>query len=353
LKALILAGGKGTRLRPFSFSRAKQLLPVANKPVLFYGLEAVREAGIEDVGIVIGEAGEEIKEAVGDGSKWGMKVTYIYQEKPLGLAHAVWMAREFLENSPFVLYLGDNLLLGGIKEFVRLFSQKKPDALILLSPVARPEQFGVATLNKKGQVIGLVEKPKDPPSNLALVGVYIFQPCIFDAISTLTPSGRGELEITDAIQRLVNKDKEVLPFTVSGWWKDTGKKEDLLEANRILLKHLQPVHRGNLKDTIIEGRVSTASGSYLENVRITGPVIIGEKAIIKNTIIHPYTAIGPESCILGCEIGDTIIMSGAEILQVENKITGSLIGEKVRVEKQRNDRELVMALGDYSSLDLP
>src|ERR671918_1635864 len=275
MKGLILSGGKGTRLRPITHTSAKQLVPVANKPVLFYGIEAMAEAGIEEVGIIIApETGGEIREAAGDGSRFGVSIEYIEQDAPLGLAHAVLTAEEFLGDSPFVMYLGDNLLRHGIVALVDTFRDEQPDALILLTPVPDPEHYGVAELSD-GRVSRLVEKPKQPQTDLALVGVYMFTPVIFDAARAIEPSWRGELEITDAIQALVDRGLQVDPHIVLGWWKDTGQVQDMLEANRLVLDDLEERMDGELDDARVEGRVVIEPGAKLERTTVRGPAVIG------------------------------------------------------------------------------
>ena len=276
MKGLILSGGKGTRLRPLTHTSAKQLVPVANKPVLFYGIEAMAEAGIEEVGIIIApETGGEIREAAGDGSRFGVRIEYIEQDAPLGLAHAVLTAEAFLGDSPFVMYLGDNLLRNGIVALVDTFRTEQPDALILLTPVPDPENYGVAELDGDNRVARLVEKPKEPKTDLALVGVYMFTPAIFDAARSIEPSWRDELEITDAIQTLVDRGLRVDPHIVHGWWKDTGQVQDMLEANRLILDDLDERVEGELVDSRVEGRVVIEEGARLERTTVRGPAVIG------------------------------------------------------------------------------
>jgi glucose-1-phosphate thymidylyltransferase len=331
LKGLILSGGKGTRLRPLTHTSAKQLVPVANKPVLFYGLEAMAEAGIRDVGIIIApETGGEIRAAVGDGSSFGLSVEYIEQEAPLGLAHAVLTAEQFLGASPFVMYLGDNLLRDGIGELVDTFRREEPDALILLTPVPDPEHYGVAELSD-GRVTRLVEKPTEPSTDLALVGVYMFTPAVFDAARSIEPSGRGELEITDAIQTLVDRGLRVDPHIVHGWWKDTGQVEDMLEANRLILDDLEERRDGELIDTRVEGRVVIEHGARLESSTVRGPAIVGRGSQIKDAYIGPYTAVGEDVRITGAELEHSIVLSGSEISGLEYRIEASLIGRNVRI----------------------
>ncbi|MGH8103115.1 MAG: glucose-1-phosphate thymidylyltransferase, partial [bacterium] len=269
----MLAGGKGTRLRPLTYTRAKQLIPVANKPILFYGLESLAEAGVKDVAIIIGETGSEIRHAVGDGSPWGLRVDYIVQPEPLGLAHAVKIAHDYLRDSPFIMYLGDNIIKEGVKPFVEQFGREKPNALILLSRVRDPQRFGVAELSG-GRVVHLVEKPKTPKSDLALVGVYIFDSTIFDAVNSIQPSARGEFEITDAIQYQIDRSRHVSSFTITGWWKDTGKLEDLLEANQILLNDLPRRIDGAVdSDSKVDGCVVIEPGATVAKSTIRGPAI--------------------------------------------------------------------------------
>jgi glucose-1-phosphate thymidylyltransferase len=332
MKGLILSGGKGTRLRPLTHTSAKQLVPVANKPVLYYGLEAMAAAGIGDVGIIIApETGGEIRDAVGDGSRFGVSIEYVEQHEPLGLAHAVLTAEPFLGDSPFVMYLGDNLLRDGIVELVETFRDEQPDALILLTPVPDPEHYGVAELNGQGRVGRLVEKPKEPRTNLALVGVYMFTPAIFDAARAIEPSWRGELEITDAIQTLVDRGLRVDPHIVHGWWKDTGQVQDMLEANRLILDDLGERVEGELIESRVEGRVAIEAGAVLERTTVRGPAIVGRRSRIRNAYIGPYTAIGDEVTIENAELEHSIVLSGSSIRDLEYRIEASLIGKDVRI----------------------
>src|SRR6476469_10013274 len=313
LKGLILSGGRGTRLRPITHTNAKQLVPVANKPVLFYGLEAMADAGIEQVGIIIApETGETIREATGDGSRFGLELTYIEQDEPKGLAHAVLTAESFLGSSPFVMYLGDNLLKDGITELVETFKRSGPDALILLTHVPDPEHYGVAELDGD-RVKRLVEKPSEPPSDLALVGVYMFTSSIFDAGKAIKPSGRGELEITDAIQHLVDSGRRVDSHVVHGWWKDTGQVQDMLDANRLILDDIEEHHGGEEIDSRVEGRVSVSEGAVVERSTIRGPAVIGKGARITDAYVGPYTAIGDDVVVTNSEIEHSIVLSGSSI----------------------------------------
>lgn len=333
MKGLILSGGKGTRLRPLTYTHAKQLVPVANKPVLFYGIEALKEAGISQIGIIVGDTKEEIKQATGDGSHWDLNITYIEQAAPLGLAHAVKISEEFLRGEPFVMYLGDNILKSGITSLVEEFQQKKPNSLILLTEVANPHMFGVAEL-EDGRVVRLVEKPKKPASNLALVGVYMFDAHIFEAVKAIKPSWRNELEITDAIQYLVEHGYEVQPHLVTGWWKDTGKIEDILEANRLILETISGSNLGNVDDTSrINGQVVIEQGVVVKNSIIRGPAIIGEKSEISDSYIGPFTSIQNNCKIIHTEIENSIVLEKSEIVEVGGRIDESLIGREVKIFK--------------------
>ncbi len=354
LKGLILSGGKGTRLRPITHTSAKQLVPVANKPVLFYGLEAMAEAGITDVGVIIApETGDEIRAAAGDGERFGVSITYIEQEAPLGLAHAVLTAEEFLGQTPFVMYLGDNLLRDGISELVAAFRSEAPDALILLTPVDDPEHYGVAELDD-GKVARLAEKPPEPKTNLALVGVYMFTPAIFEAARAIEPSGRGELEITDAIQQLVDSGLRVDPHIVHGWWKDTGQVQDMLEANRLILDDLEARVDGEVVDSRMEGRVVVESGARLERATVRGPAIIGAGARIADAYIGPYTAIGDDVEISNAEIEHSIILAGSSVRDLQGgRVEASLIGRNVAIVRTRDlPKAYRFVIGDSAEIEL-
>jgi glucose-1-phosphate thymidylyltransferase len=334
LKGLILSGGTGTRLRPITYTSAKQLVPVANKPVLFYGIEALAAAGIEEIGIIISpETGAEIRKAAGDGERFGVAITYIEQDSPLGLAHAVLTGEAFLGDSPFVMYLGDNLLRDGVTDLVDTFRKEEPDALILLTPVNDPENYGVAELDGSQRVARLAEKPQDPSSNLALVGVYMFGASIFDAARAIEPSGRGELEITDAIQRLVDGGLRVDPHIVHGWWKDTGQVQDMLEANHLILDDLEERIEGELVDSRVHGRVVIEKGARLERATVRGPAIIGAGAILRDAYIGPYTAVGPGVRIESAEVEYSIVLEGSSIENLEGRIEASLVGKNVAIRR--------------------
>jgi glucose-1-phosphate thymidylyltransferase len=354
LKGLILSGGAGTRLRPITHTSAKQLVPVANKPVLFYGIEALVEAGITEIGIIIApETGEEIKRAAGDGSRFGAAITYIEQEAPLGLAHALLTAEGYLGASPFVMYLGDNLLRNGLVELVEAFRASEPEALILLTSVPDPSSYGVAELDG-ARVVRLVEKPEDPPSDLALVGVYMFGPAIFDAAKGIQPSARGELEITDAIDALIDGGKRVEPHIVRGWWKDTGRLEDMLEANRLVLEDLESRVDGELSESRVEGRVVIEAGAKLERSTVRGPAVIAAGAHITDSYVGPYTAIDRDVVIAGSEIEHSIVLAGSRIRDLPARMEASLLGKGVTVERSLGmPKTLRFLVGDNADISIP
>ena len=331
MKGLILSGGKGTRLRPLTYTSAKQLVPVANKPVLFYGIEAIAAAGIREIGIVVGDTQAEIRAAVGDGSRWGVRVEYIQQEAPLGLAHAVKISQPFIGDDPFVMYLGDNLLNKGITNFVEEFAREKPAAQILLARVPDPQMFGVAEL-RNGTVVRLVEKPKEPIGDLALVGVYMFGPEVFESVNRITPSARNELEITDAIQDLIDRGLTVRPHIVDGWWKDTGKLEDMLEANRLILDTQERRIDGAVDaESRVDGKVIIEAGAVVERSVIRGPAIIGSGARIVHAYVGPFTSIGNDVEIQDSEIEHSIVLEGSSVRDLSNRVIDSLIGKNVRI----------------------
>jgi glucose-1-phosphate thymidylyltransferase len=359
LKGLILSGGKGTRLRPITHTSAKQLVPVANKPVLFYGIEAMAEAGIKEVGIIIApETGPEIEQAAGDGSRFGVRISYIVQDEPLGLAHAVLTAELFLDGSAFVMYLGDNLLQGGISELVAAFREHEPDALILLTPVPDPENYGVAELAEAGpgavgSVVRLVEKPTEPATDLALVGVYMFTSGIHDAARAIEPSARGELEITDAIQHLVDGGMRVEPHIVRGWWKDTGRLEDMLEANRLILDNLIERVEGELIESQVDGRVVIEAGARLERTIVRGPAIVGAGAQLSDCYIGPYTAIGERCTISSSEVEHSILLAGCSVCDLDGRMESSLLGRNVTVRRgERQPRAYRFMVGDNSDISI-
>ncbi len=353
MRALVLAGGAGTRLRPMTYTSAKQLLPVGNKPVLFYGLEAIRDAGIIDVCIVVGDTAPAIRSAVGDGQSFGLNVTYVRQDAPLGLAHAVLVARDFLGDDDFVMYLGDNFILGGITELVEEFRELRPDAQILLAAVDDPRQFGVAEFDDTGQVIGLEEKPERPKSDRALVGVYLFTPAIHESVRRLQPSWRGELEITEAIQWLIRAGHKVTATPVSGYWKDTGTVVDLLEANRMVLEGMQPRLAGAVdQDSELIGRVVVEAGAQVTGSRIMGPAIIGADTVVSESYIGPFTSVAQDCVIADSEIEYSILMRGASVRGLR-RIEASLIGHDVEVTPApRAPKAYRLVLGDRSQVQI-
>jgi glucose-1-phosphate thymidylyltransferase len=354
LKGLILSGGRGTRLRPITYTSAKQLVPVANKPVLFYGIEAMAEAGIREIGIIIApETGDEIRAAAGDGSQFGVQITYVVQDEPAGLAHAVLTAEPFLGGSPFVMYLGDNLLQGGMTELVREFQANEPDSLILLTPVPDPENYGVAELDGSGSVRRLVEKPKEPATDLALVGVYMFTPHIHHAARSIQPSARGELEITDAIQWLVDSGRRVESHIVRGWWKDTGRLDDMLEANRLILETIVRSVDGELVDSQVDGRVIIEAGARLERCTVRGPAIIGAGARLTDAYIGPYTAIGRHCIIEGAEVEHSILLEASTVQGLDGRMESSLLGRDVHITRtHRQPRAYRFMVGDNSDIGI-
>ncbi|MFN8035214.1 MAG: glucose-1-phosphate thymidylyltransferase [Acidimicrobiia bacterium] len=354
MKALVLAGGAGTRLRPITYTSAKQLVPLANKPILFFGLEAIAGAGIRDVGIVVGDTASDIEAAVGDGSQFGLSVTYLPQDEPRGLAHAVLIARDFLGDEPFVMYLGDNLVIGGIASFVEEFEHERPEALVLLTKVENPQQFGVAELAADGTLVRLVEKPKDPPSDLALVGVYLFQPGIHEAVRAIEPSKRGELEITDAIQWLVDRGERVHPHVLSTPWVDTGKLLDLLEANRIVIEEIERNIRGSVdQDSRIVGKVVVDEGAEIVASTIRGPVVVGRGARIERSFVGPFSSIGARVRLVDAEVEHSVVLEDAEIVGV-HRIVDSLIGRGASVtHTTEQPKALRMHIGDHSDVKIP
>ena len=367
MKGLILSGGAGTRLRPITHTSAKQLVPVANKPILFYGIEDMAAAGITEVGIITGETGAEVRGAVGDGSKFGVKVTYIPQDQPLGLAHCVLIARDFLGDDDFVMYLGDNMLQQGLTGFIERFEADRasaaqptldggrpaPAAQILLSEVPDPQRFGVAALDDAGHVIALVEKPENPPSNLALVGVYLFTPAIHEAVAAIAPSPRGELEITDAIQWLIDHDYPVRHDLLTGWWLDTGKKDPLLESNRRVLEELESRIDGSVDDrSEIDGRVVVEEGAEIVNSHIRGPAIIGFGAHVIDSYIGPFTSLADGCRIVNSEIENSVILERASISGVP-RLVDSLIGRDTEVHRSGvRPKATRLMIGDHCLIDL-
>ncbi len=353
MKGLILSGGKGTRLYPITYTSAKQLVPVANRPVLFRVIDAIVEAGIKDIGIVVGDTAPEIRSAVADGSRWGAKITYIQQEAPLGLAHAVLISEDYLGDDQFVMFLGDNVLEGGIVGLVRQFAESDWNAQIVLTQVDNPQHFGVAEL-RDGQVVRLVEKPEVPPSDLALVGIYMFDQNIFEAAKNIKPSWRGELEITDAIQYLIDHGYTVYPYVHEGWWIDTGKPGDMLDCNRLLLESIEPQSMGFVdSESSISGRVIIDKGAQVINSTIRGPAIIGENSHIVNAYIGPFTAIYHDVLIENSEIEHCIILENCKIADVEHRIEDSVIGRNVEITRSPlRPKAYRMMIGDNSQIGI-
>jgi glucose-1-phosphate thymidylyltransferase len=353
MKGLILSGGKGTRLRPITYTSAKQLVPVANRPVLFRVLDAMMEAGITDIGIVVGDTAPVIEAAVGDGSAWGAKVTYIHQEAPLGLAHAVKISEDFLVDDRFVMVLGDNIIEGGITALVKQFTGSDWNAQIVLKRVENPQQFGVAEL-RDGRIARLVEKPKDPPSDLAVVGIYMFDHHVFEAVNAIQPSWRSELEITDAIQYLIEQGYQVYPYIHEGWWIDTGKMEDMLEANRLVLDTNESRIEGFVDaDSKVNGKVVIEKDAEIINSTVRGPAIIGERTRVVNAYIGPFTSIYHDCLIADCEIEHSIIMEHCKITDIHHRIEDSLIGRNVEIVRSPvKPRAYKMVLGDHSKVGI-
>ena len=358
MKALILAGGSGTRLRPITHTRAKQLVPVANKPILFYGIEAMVSAGITEIGVIVGDTRDEVMQALGDGNRFGATITYIAQDQPLGLAHCVLIARQFLADDDFVMYLGDNLLEQDLSAFAAAFElartgDEPPAAQILLKQVPDPHRFGIATLDAAGNVIELVEKPDDPPSDLALVGVYLFTARVHDAVAGIAPSPRGELEITDAIQWLLDQGERVRCELLTGWWIDTGKLTPLLEANRLLLEKIETSIDGSVDQaSTIEGRVVIGEGAEIINSTIRGPVAIGERTRVEDSFIGPFSAIGNDCAVVHSEVEHSVVMDSSSIIEIA-RLEDSLIGSDATVQRSRQKpRALRLMVGDHCQIDV-
>jgi glucose-1-phosphate thymidylyltransferase len=354
MKGLILSGGKGTRLYPLTFTSAKQLIPVANKPVLFRVIEAIRDAGITDIGIVVGDTAEEIKRAVGRGGQWDVNIAYIHQEEPLGLAHAVKISQDFLDDDRFVMFLGDNVIEGGISPLIAQFASSKFNSQIVLTRVDQPEQYGVAELDEQGRIVNLIEKPKVPPSDLALVGIYMFDHHIFEAVHAIQPSWRGELEITDAIQWLVDHGYEVFPHVHRGWWIDTGRPGDMLEANSLVLEELTPVIDGYVdRDSEVDSRVTVEKGAEIINSVVRGPAIIGKDTRLVNAYVGPFTSIYHHCLIENAEISRSIVLEHSQIRNINRRIEDSLIGRHAVLHRSPiRPQAYKFTLGDYSNVGL-
>ena len=355
MKSIILCAGKGTRLRPLTHTSAKHLIPIANKPVLFYAIEAIRDCGINDIGVIIGETGEDIKNGLKDGGKWGVNISYIEQKEALGLAHAVSVAKDFLGEEKFLMYLGDNLLKNGVENYADKFVQGNYNAFVLLTEVDNPKQFGVAEV-EKGRVVRVVEKPKEPVSNLALIGVYFFDKNVHQAIKSIKPSARGELEITDAIQWMIDKGYKVGAEVIGGWWKDTGKPDDILEANRLILEDIErDIGGAKVVDETsqISGRVKIGKGSEIINSKIVGPVIIGEKVRVVDSYVGPFTSISERVEIIKSEIECSVILEESKLEYIKGRMRRCLIGKGVKIYHSKDlPRIYEFTLGDHSKVGL-
>ena len=354
LKGLVLSGGVGSRLRPFTYTGAKQLVPIANKPVIFYTIEQLVEAGITDIGIVVGDTGEQVVAAIGDGSRFGAKTTFIAQHAPLGIAHAVAIAQDFLGDSPFVLYLGDNFVMGGIQSYVQKFAANGSSSQILLHPVANPEAFGIAELSE-GRVTRIVEKPTNPKSNLAVVGIYMFDRAVHEVIAGLSPSWRGELEITDAIQGLLDRGLDVDAEVMDRYWIDTGKMDDMLNANRMVLSAMEPRCEGSIDEkSRIHAPVIIESGAVVEDSVLRGPLVIGRDTAIVNSYIGPNTSIDARCRIVGCRIEDSIVMEDSRLEHLHWPVAKSMIGRFVELQGGHNAGGIYsLTLGDHSRIEMP
>jgi glucose-1-phosphate thymidylyltransferase len=354
VKGLILSGGKGTRLRPFTYTGAKQLVPVANKPVLFYAIEDLVEAGITEIGIVVGDTGDQVREAVGDGARFGAQVCYIEQDAPRGIAHGIKIAQEFLGDDKFVLFLGDNFIRDGIARQVAAFRDGTMHAQIILYKMDDPSSMGVAVLNDSGRVVRLVEKPKQFVSPYAVIGIYMFDAHVFQAVHTIRPSARGELEITDTLQYLIDQGLNVCAHRLEGWWIDTGKMSDILEANRLVLDILEASNQGQVDGASrLEGRVVLQPGAVVVNSTIRGPAIIGERTRIENAFVGPYTSIYHDCAVLSCEIEHSVVLENSRITDVPSRIADSLIGRNVEIGRAGGQtRTLKMMIGDHSKVGI-
>ncbi len=355
MKGLILSGGKGTRLYPITYTSAKQLVPVANKPVLFRVIEAIHAAGIDDIGIVVGDTGREIKEAVGTGRRWDVKITYIQQDRPLGLAHAVKVSRDFLQDDRFVMFLGDNVIEGGISGLISQFEASAYNSQIVLTPVPNPSEYGVAELDPDTrQIVRLVEKPRNPPGDLALVGIYMFDEHIWEAVDAIAPSWRGELEITDAIQYMVDQGYDVHPYVHRGWWIDTGAPGEMLEANSLVLDEMEHQIHGYVdRDSKVNGKVTIQQGAEIVNSRIRGPAIIGEDTRIVNSYVGPFTSIYHHVLIEDSEIEHSMVLEHSQILDIPYRIEDSLIGRRSIITRSPiKPKALKMTLGDHSHVGI-
>lgn len=354
MKGLVLSGGKGTRLRPLTYTGAKQLVPVANKPVLFYAIEDLVEAGVTDIGIVISpETGDQVKQTTGDGSQFGARISYILQAQPLGIAHGIKIAEEFLAGEPFILFLGDNFIRGGIVPQVDAFRNQQMDAQIILYEMQDPSSMGVAVLNGDGRVERVVEKPKQFISPYAVIGIYMFGASVFDAVNNIKPSARGELEITDTIQYLVDKGLNVRAHKLTDEWVDTGRIGDMLEANRLVLEVIDKKNEGEVENSVLEGRVVLEEGARVINSKIRGPAIIGKRTVVENAFVGPYTAIHHDCVIRNCEIEHSIVLENSRLEQLHTRVADSLIGRNVTITRAEGPTKTIrLMLGDFSQVGI-
>lgn len=336
MKALITSGGRGTRLRPITHTQNKHLIPIANKPILYYAIEAVTQAGIKEVGIVINADNQDVPKAIGNGKKWGIHIHYIPQESPLGLAHVVKISQSFIKDEPFIFYLGDNMVIGGIEKFIKKFEEEKSNCHLTLSLVKDPTQFGVPEI-KNNRIVGVEEKPAKPKSDYAVAGIYLYDSTIFEAVNAIKPSARGELEISDAHQYLIQHGYKVTYSEITGWWKDTGKPEDLLEANRLVLSHQKGKIEGKVdKSSTVVGEVVIGKGTQIKTSHIRGPAIIGENCVVENSYIGPYTSIHDQTRLINSEIEFSIVMENCRIENVGIRIESSILGTNVEIIKAKD-----------------
>ncbi len=353
MKALIASGGKGTRLRPITHTQNKHLIPIANKPILHYAIEAAVGANIKEIGIVTNAESDEVQRAIGDGSRWGAKITYIPQDAPLGLAHVVKIAESFIGKEKFIFYLGDNMVVGGVKRFIDEFEKSGANCFLTLARVKDPERFGVPEINN-GKIVRIEEKPKHPKSEFAVSGIYLYDRHVFEAVNNIKPSARGELEISDAHQFLIDKGYEIGYCEITGWWKDTGKPSDLLEANRLVLDNMEPRISGEADaPSVLAGKIVTETGSKIINSVVRGPAIIGKNCVIENSYIGPFTSIGDNTIVRNSEVEYSIVLSECKILDVKIRIEGSLLGNDVEiVEANGKPHVHRFMIGDQSRVEV-
>ena len=353
MKAIIPCAGIGKRLRPLTFTNSKPLIPIANKPLVLYAIDKIKEVGITEIGIIVSDNTRDMQSVLGNGNQFGVQIEYIHQEEPLGIAHTIKVARNFLRDDSFIMYLGDNILQEGLHEAVAKFQTKKMNSIIFVCPTNKPQLYGIAVI-ENDRIIRLVEKPKDPPTNLAAIGIYLFDPTIHQVIDTLKPSARGELEITDAIQALIDSGGHVEYFRLKGWWIDAGNPDDMIEANRLVLQDLPHNVKGVVDDlTCIQGNVEIGKDSIIENSVVRGPVLIGDNCVIKNAFIGSFTSIGSNSVLTSCEIEYSIIMDYCEIRNIEERIDNSILGRNVKVNRtDRRPKSYKLVLSDESTAEL-